>query len=382
MTAAEGAPERIAVENPATGEVIATVPATSVDDVAEMAARARAAQPGWEAIGPEGRAQVLRRAQKWVGREQDRIVRTIMAETGKTYEDALPVEVSYAVLTLGHWARHARAYLADERVRSASPVVLGRRLMVRYRPLGVVGVIGPWNYPLVNCFGDAVPALAAGNAVVLKPSGDHPLTSLLMLECLRECGLPEDVFQVVTGSGGTGAALVEHVDMIMFTGSTETGRRVVEAAAKRLIPVSLELGGKDPMIVLADADVERAARAAVYYGLQNGGQTCISVERIYVEAPVYDEFVDKVTREGRRAAPGRPGRPGQRRGRRDDDPRRSSTSWRATWSRRAPPGRACSPAAARARRRRQLLRADRARRRRPHDGRACARRRSARRCRS
>ena len=127
-----------------------------------------------------------------------------MAETGKTYEDALAAEVSYAAITLGHWARHARAYLADERVRSASPVVLGRRLMVRYRPLGVVGVIGPWNYPLVNCFGDAVPALAAGNAVVLKPSVQTPLTSLLMLECLRECGLPEDVFQVVTGSGGTG----------------------------------------------------------------------------------------------------------------------------------------------------------------------------------
>jgi acyl-CoA reductase-like NAD-dependent aldehyde dehydrogenase len=310
MAAVDPARETVAVENPATGEVVATLQATSAGDVGAMVERARAAQPGWEAIGVAGRATVLRRAQQWVADRQDEIARTIVAETGKAYEDALAVEVGYAALTLGHWARHAAGHLADERVRSTSPVVLGRRMMVRYRPLGVVGVIGPWNYPLVNCFGDAVPALAAGNAVVLKPSHETPLTSLLMLECLRECGLPEDVFQVVTGSGGTGAALVEHVDMIMFTGSTETGRRVYEAAARRLIPVSLELGGKDPMIVLADADVERAARAAVYYGLQNGGQTCIAVERVYVEAPVYDEFVDKVTRKVGALRQGVPAGPG------------------------------------------------------------------------
>ena len=253
--------------------------------------------------------------------------------------------------------------------------------MVRYRPLGVVGVIGPWNYPLVNCFGDAVPALAAGNAVVLKPSHETPLTSLLMLECLRECGLPEDVFQVVTGSGGAGAALVDHVDMIMFTGSTETGRRVYEAAARRLIPVSLELGGKDPMIVLADADVERAARAAVYYGLQNGGQTCIAVERIYVEAPVYDEFVDKVTRKVGELRLGVPAGPGS-------VDVGALTTRAAAGRRRAPRGGArgprgpaCSPAAARA-----AARGASTSRRSWSTSTttwpACARRRSGRRCRS
>ena len=135
----------------------------------------------------------------------------------------------------------------------------GKKLILRYRPLGLIGVIGPWNYPLTNSFGDCIPALMAGNSVILKPSEVTPLTSMLMAEGLRECGLPENVLQIATGRGGTGAALVEHVDMIMFTGSTRTGRKVAEAAARRLIPCSLELGGKDPMIVLADADLERAA---------------------------------------------------------------------------------------------------------------------------
>jgi acyl-CoA reductase-like NAD-dependent aldehyde dehydrogenase len=304
------ASEGIPVENPATGELLATVPATRPDEVAAFVERARAAQPGWEAIGFDGRAKVLRRAQKWLVDNADRIARTIVDESGKTYEDAYGVEVAYGAMMLGYWAKHAATHLADERVRSASPFVAGRRLVVRYRPLGVVGVIGPWNYPLVNCFGDCIPALAAGNAAVLKPSRETPLTSLAMLDGLRECGLPEGVFAVVTGGAEAGEALVDHVDMVMFTGSTPTGRRVYERAASRLIPVSLELGGKDPMIVLADADLERAAGAAVYYGMMNGGQTCISVERVYVEAPAYDEFVDKVTRKVGALRQGVPAGPG------------------------------------------------------------------------
>ena len=170
-------------------------------------------------------------------------------------------------------------------------------------------MIGPWNYPLTNSFGDCIPALMAGNSVILKPSEVTPLTSLLLAEGLRECGVPADVFAVATGRGETGAALIEQVDMIMFTGSTKTGRKVAEAAARRLIPASLELGGKDPMIVLSDADLERAANVATYYSMQNSGQTCISIERAYVEAPVYDEFVAKVTDKVRalRAGPTRRG---------------------------------------------------------------------------
>ena len=181
-------------------------------------------------------------------------------------------------------------------------------------------MIGPWNYPLVNSVGDAIPALAAGNAVVVKPSEVTPLTSLLFERGLHESGLPEGVFQVAVGTGETGAALIDEVDMVMFTGSTRTGRKVMERAAQTLTPVSLELGGKDPMIVLADADLERAANAAVYYSMQNGGQTCISIERVYVEAPVYDEFVAKVTEKTKALRQGPPDGAGLDRRRGDDVP--------------------------------------------------------------
>jgi acyl-CoA reductase-like NAD-dependent aldehyde dehydrogenase len=300
----------IAVENPATGEVIAHVPDLGPEQVAELARAARAAQPPWEALGFEGRGRVLRRAQKWVVDNVDRVIETIVSETGKTYEDALIAEVMYGANALGFWAKHAPSYLADERIRSSSPLLRGKKMVLRYRPIGLVGVIGPWNYPLTNSFGDCVPALAAGNAVILKPSEITPLTSLLLAGALRECGVPDGVFAVATGRGGTGAALVDEVDMIMFTGSASTGRAVMARAADTLTPASLELGGKDPMIVLADADLERAANHAVYYAMLNTGQTCISVERVYVEAPVHDEFVAKVTEKARALRNERPGGPG------------------------------------------------------------------------
>ncbi|HTY97255.1 MAG TPA: aldehyde dehydrogenase family protein [Solirubrobacteraceae bacterium] len=296
----------IPVENPATGEIVATVPNLGPEAVAEMAARGRAAQPEWEAYGFEGRGRVLRRAQKWVMDNTERIVETIVSETGKTYEDATLAEIGYAGAAFGFWAKEAPGYLADEKIKSSQLLVKGKKLILRYRPLGLIGVIGPWNYPLTNSFGDCIPALAAGNSVILKPSEVTPLTSMLMAECLRECGLPENVLQIATGDGRTGAALTEEVDMIMFTGSTRTGRKVAEAAASRLIPASLELGGKDPMIVLSDADLERAANFATYYSMQNAGQTCISIERVYVEEPVYDEFVAKVAEKVRQLRVGKP----------------------------------------------------------------------------
>ena len=296
----------IPVENPATGEIVATVPNLSAEAVAEMAARGRAAQPEWEAYGFEGRGRVLRRAQKWVMDNTEQIVETIVSETGKTYEDAQLAEIGYAGAAFGFWAKEAAGYLADEKVKSSQLLVKGKKLILRYRPLGLVGVIGPWNYPLTNSFGDCIPALAAGNCVILKPSEVTPLTSLLLAEGLRECGLPENVLQIATGDGATGAALIENVDMIMFTGSTRTGRKVAAEAASRLIPSSLELGGKDPMIVLSDADLERAANFATYYSMQNAGQTCISIERVYVEEPVYDEFVAKVSEKVRQLRVGKP----------------------------------------------------------------------------
>jgi acyl-CoA reductase-like NAD-dependent aldehyde dehydrogenase len=300
----------IEVENPATGQVIASVPIVPPEEVASVAERARRAQPGWAALGFDGRAAVMRRCQKWISDNADRVIETIMSETGKAYEEALVAEIGYAEAAFRFWSKSAEKYLAEERIKSASPFVKGRKLIVRYEPLGLVGVIGPWNYPLTNSFGDCIPALMAGNAVLLKPSEVTPLTSMLMGEALRECGLPDDVYTVLPGYGETAQALIDEVDFVMFTGSTATGKKVMERAAQTLTPVSLELGGKDPMIVCADASLERAANAAVHYSMQNAGQTCTSTERVYVEEPIYDEFVRLVTdraRELRQSAPGGPG---------------------------------------------------------------------------
>jgi acyl-CoA reductase-like NAD-dependent aldehyde dehydrogenase len=293
MNGSAGGPQ-IPVENPATGELIRHVPDLSASDVAGLADAGRAAQPGWQALGFDGRAAVMRRMRAWLMEHADDVTKTLVTETGKTYEDANLIELLYAGGALGYWAKHAGRFLSDERVRVSTLAVAGKRLLTRYEPLGLVGIIGPWNYPLVNSFGDAIPALMAGNSVILKPSEFTPLTSLRLAEGLAECGLPAGVFQVATGRGATGEALVDEVDMIMFTGSTATGRKVLARAAQTLTPASLELGGKDPMIVLDGADLERAANAAVYYSMLNGGQTCISVERVYVEAPVYEDFVQRV----------------------------------------------------------------------------------------
>ena len=300
--------DTIPVENPATGATIAHVPDMGRADVEQMVARARVAQPVWAAVPIKERAALLLDARRWLVKNRDKVIRTLIEENGKTREDALLGELLVVCNALTYWAKQGPKHLADEKARPFSPLLWGKKLLVRYVPHGVVGVIGPWNYPLSNNFGDAAPALLAGNSVVLKPSDVTPLTSLLMADAMREIGLPDDVFQVATGRGETGAAIVETVDMVHFTGSTATGRKVAEVAAKRLIPVTLELGGKDPMIVLDDADLTRAAGSAVYNSLQNGGQTCISVERAYVHEKVYDEFVEKVVSQvkGLRQGPPRP----------------------------------------------------------------------------
>jgi acyl-CoA reductase-like NAD-dependent aldehyde dehydrogenase len=297
----------IPVDNPATGELIGTIPVLGGEEIAALAARARQAQPQWAAIGFGGRGRIMRRAQKWMIDNAQRVIETVVAESGKTYEDAQLADLGYTVTALGFWAKEAGRYLADERVPSwNNPIAVGKKLIIRYQALGVIGVIGPWNYPIANSFGDCIPALMAGNSVILKPSEVTPLSSLLMAEMMRECGLPEDVFTVATGDGSTGAALIGHVDCVMFTGSSRTGKAVYRAAAEALVPCYLELGGNDPMIVCADADIERAANAAAFYSMNNGGQVCISVERCYVEAPVYDEFVERVTETVRGLRQGEP----------------------------------------------------------------------------
>jgi acyl-CoA reductase-like NAD-dependent aldehyde dehydrogenase len=298
------------VSAPATGEHLADVREVAGAELVAVVERARGAQPFWEALRPRGRAVVFDAMRRWLLENSSRVIETLVAETGKTFEDAQTLELAYAVSALRYWSRKAESFLGEQRALSRSPLVFGRTLVTRYLPRGVVGVIGPWNYPLINSFGDCVPALAAGNSVVLKPSELTPLTSLLMAEALAEVGLPDGVFSVVPGGAQTGAELVDLVDFVMFTGSAESGRRVAERAAKTLTPFALELGGKDAMIVLAGANLERAANVATYYGMINAGQTCVSIERLYVEEPVYERFLELLTGKVAALRCGAPGAPG------------------------------------------------------------------------
>jgi len=293
---ASGAPDRIEVLNPASGERIATVPVDSPEAVAATVARVRANQAEWEAMGIEGRYHWLGKLRDWLLDNQDRVLDTMQAETGKVRADASN-EPAYLADLINFYGAKAAKFIGEESIRPHSALLATKKLRVQYRPHPVVGIISPWNFPLILALGDAIPALQAGAAVVIKPSEFTPLGLIEVVEAWkREIGGP-DVLDCVQGIGETGGALVDAVDFIQFTGSDRTGRKVMARAAETLTPVSLELGGKDPMIVLADADLDRAARAAAWGGMMNSGQICISVERIYVEEPAYDEFVAKLTDE-------------------------------------------------------------------------------------
>ena len=284
------------VHNPATGAVIATVPVDSPQSVKEKVARVRANQPEWEAMGIEGRYHWLGKLRDWLIDNQERVLDTMQAETGKVRADASN-EPNYLADLINFYGTRAAGFIGEESVRPHSPLLASKKLRIQYRPYPVVGIISPWNFPLILSLGDAIPALQAGCAVVVKPSEFTPLGLTEVIEAWKqEIGGP-DIFDCVQGTGETGGALVDEVDFIQFTGSDRTGRKVMARAAETLTPVSLELGGKDAMIVLSDADVDRAANAAAWGGMMNSGQICLSVERVYVEEPAYDEFVQKLTAE-------------------------------------------------------------------------------------
>ncbi|HEX8752544.1 MAG TPA: aldehyde dehydrogenase family protein, partial [Solirubrobacterales bacterium] len=270
-------------------------------------ARVRANQPAWEAMGIEGRYHWLGKLRDWLLDNAERVADTMQAETGKVRGDTA-AETVYLTDLINFYGTKAAKFIGDETVRPHSPLAATKKLMVQYRPYPVVGVISPWNFPLALALGDAIPALQAGAAVVVKPSEFTPLGIEEIARAWREEIGGPDVFACVHGVGETGGALIDAVDFVQFTGSDRTGREVMARAAETLTPVSLELGGKDPMIVLDDADVDRAANAATWGGMFNSGQVCLSVERIYVEEPVYDEFVAKLSREVGKLRQGADGR--------------------------------------------------------------------------
>ena len=289
--------DRLSSYNPATGAVVGTVPVHTAADVDAAVARARIAAKAWGALSFEARGEELTAFRKAIAAHADELAELMHAENGKPLLEAY-VEVMMALSHVQHAASRAEAAMAGKKVSSG--VLANFRATISYHPLGVIGVIGPWNYPLFTPMGSIAYALAAGNAVVFKPSELTPLLAVKLGEIAAKTFALPDLLQVVTGAGATGAALAKSaVDKIAFTGSAATGKRVMMAAAERLTPVLLELGGKDPMIVAEDADLEKAAEACVYGALTNSGQACISVERVYVADAIHDRFVDEVVKHVR-----------------------------------------------------------------------------------
>ncbi|MGP9019103.1 succinic semialdehyde dehydrogenase [Streptomyces sp. BR1] len=282
---------RTANHTPFTGEKLADLPESTPEDVAEAFARARAAQPAWAATSPRERAAVLLRFHDLVLARQAEVLDLIQLETGKARLHAHE-EVQAVAVAARHYGRKAPAYLRPKRHTGVVPTLT--KVTELRQPRGVVGQIAPWNYPFELSVGDALPAFVSGNAVVMKPDTETALTALWARDLLIEAGLPAEVFQVVLGEGPVvGPEVVKYADYVSFTGSTRTGREVAQGAAARLVGVSLELGGKNAMLVLRDADVEKAAAGAVRACFSSAGQLCISIERLYVHESIADDFVER-----------------------------------------------------------------------------------------
>lgn len=290
---------------PATGQLLGEAPIQTADEVRRAVERARRAQESWGALPIEERSERILRYRDAIVDRADELVDLLVRECGKPRQEALLHEVTVSADIATYFARVAPKVLAPREI--PLHLMKHRKSVVHYTPRGVVGVISPWNYPFQLPMRDVLMALIAGNAAVLKPSEVTPLIALKAKEVWDSAGMPEDLFQVVTGLGATGAALIDSgVQLIVFTGGVATGRKVAAACGERLIPCIMELGGKAPVIACADADIERTARGIVFGGFTNSGQVCISVERVYAHEDIHDRLLDRVvelTRELRQGDP-------------------------------------------------------------------------------
>ena len=279
--------------DPRSGVSLGQVPDRNAVEVGEAVARARVAFDAWGGLAFDERREHILSVRDLLLDRLERIVAVITSETGKLDAEAVFTEVMTACETIRYYAKHGERALRPQKVSAG--LMSHKRAERSYEPLGVVGVISPWNYPFILAMTPIITALFAGNAVVLKPSEVTPLVGVAIGDLFADVGGHPDLVQVVTGGSATGEALVRSgVQKICFTGSVRTGKRVMAAASDTLTPVLLELGGKDPMIVCADADLDRAAAGAVWGAFQNSGQTCMSVERVYVDEAVFEPFVERV----------------------------------------------------------------------------------------
>lgn len=286
---------RLRLRSPMTLETIGEIDCTSREDVRAAVDRARAAQPAWAALTFDERAAYMFRMVELLIEKRDVIVDTVIRETGKPRAEALSMEVYASCDSLVFYAKRAKKFLKREKRKLHGVLGLLKKAVIVYKPRGVVAVVTPWNGPFILSLNPTVQALMAGNTVVIKPSEVTPMSGALVADLFREAGLPEGVVQAVPGDGQTGADLIAAgPDKVSFTGSVATGRKIAVACGERLIPFTLELGGKDAMIVCKDADVDRAAAGAIIGSCMNTGQYCCGTERIYVVEEVYDAFVAKV----------------------------------------------------------------------------------------
>jgi acyl-CoA reductase-like NAD-dependent aldehyde dehydrogenase len=283
---------KIVSVNPVDGTVVAEFEIAAAEEVRAAVERARSAQPAWAALGVRARLQTLRRFQRLLLKNQHQVAELVTREAGKPLAESLTTEVLVVLDAARFLLDNAYSLLKSEPVPHGNLIMMAKRGRLLREPYGVLGIIAPWNYPFSTPASEAMAALVAGNAVVLKPSEFTPAVAMELRRLLYEAGVPLDIFKVVIGDGASGAALVESaVDKLIFTGSVATGKRVAESAARRLLPVVLELGGKDPMIVFEDVDVDVASSGAVWGAFMNAGQTCLSVERCYVQQGIYAEFL-------------------------------------------------------------------------------------------
>lgn len=283
---------QIKVTNPANGDVLQECPCASPAEVSDAVSRAHSAQPAWEQTALRERLALLKKFQRLLSERKQQIARVITSETGKPYSEALLTEILVVLDSARFLLDESFEILRDTRVAHGSLATKTKRGRLLREPYGVMGIISPWNYPFAIPASQTMAALVTGNAVVLKPSELTPLSALELAKLWQDSGLPEHIFQVVPGDGVTGASLAESkIDKLIFTGSVATGKRIAQTAAAKLLPLVLELGGKDPMIVLDDADIEFAASGAVWAAFVNAGQTCLSVERCYAHRTIYESFV-------------------------------------------------------------------------------------------